>query len=149
MKKVELAKELFSMGYSCSQAVFVAYSEGLGLSRDWAIRISAPFRAGMGRTGRTCGAVTGAYMALGLKYGDGSPEDEGAKTKVCGLVQEFDREFVKKHGTTVCNELLGCDISIPEVRKEAGEKGLFFTICPKVVEDAAEIAGRLLERDGV
>jgi C_GCAxxG_C_C family probable redox protein len=147
MKREELAKEMFGKGYSCSQAVFAACSEGLGLERDLAIRIAAPFRAGMGRTGRTCGAVTGAYMALGLKYGDGGPEDNASKDRVCALVSEFDREFVKKHGSTVCNELLGCDIGIPEVRKEAGEKGLFFTICPGLVVDAAAIAEALLARE--
>jgi hypothetical protein len=86
-------------------------------------------------------------MALGLKFGDSSPDDNARKDRVCALVQEFDREFVKMHGSTVCNELLGCDIGIPEVRKEAGEKGLFVTICPKLVADAAAIAGRLLERE--
>lgn len=148
MKKEELAKELFSKGYSCSQAVFSACGEELGLGRDLALRIAAPFRAGMGRTGRTCGAVTGAYMALGLKYGDGSPEDNASKDKVCALVREFDREFVEKHGSTVCNELLGCDIGNPEARAKAGEQGLFLTICPKLVGDAAEIAGRLIGREG-
>ena len=33
---------------------------------DAALRVSAAFGGGMGRTGGTCGAVTGALMVLGL-----------------------------------------------------------------------------------
>jgi C_GCAxxG_C_C family probable redox protein len=144
MTREEKAKEFFSKGYSCSQAVFAALGHGLGMDLDLAFRIAAPFRAGMGRTGRTCGAVTGAYMALGLKHGDGDPADNAAKDRVCALVQEFDRQFVARHGSTGCSELVGCDMGKPEERVKAAEKGIFFTLCPRLVADAVEIAGALI-----
>jgi len=147
MKNEDHARELFIRGYSCSQAVFAAYSEELGLGSEWALRIAAPFRAGMGRMGKTCGAVTGALMVLGLKYGEGGPGDNARKDLVCGLVQEFHRAFSSKNGSCICNELLGCDISDPGQMKQAAEKGIFFTLCPELVRSAAEIVGRMIEND--
>ena len=54
-----------SRHYGCSQAVFIPFAEQMGLDSETANAISANFRAGM-LTGRVCGAVTGALMALGL-----------------------------------------------------------------------------------
>jgi hypothetical protein len=34
---------------------------------------------------------------------------------------------------------MGCDISTPEGYEAAKEKGLFTSVCPKFVRDAAEI----------
>ena len=69
MSKVDEAIECFYSGYSCSQAVLSAYCEDLGLDKETAMKISCGFGAGMARLGATCGAVTGAYIAIGLKYG--------------------------------------------------------------------------------
>jgi hypothetical protein len=44
----------------------------------------------------------------------------------------------------VCRELLGHDLSKPEGRKAAYEKGLFTTLCPQFVRDAVEIVEQLL-----
>jgi C_GCAxxG_C_C family probable redox protein len=145
MNKEDLAMELFDRGYSCSQAVFAAYSEEFGLSRELALKISAPFRGGMGRLGKTCGALTGAFMVLGLKHGDVDPDDNARKDRVCVLVQELHRKFAEMHGATVCSELMGCDMSNPEARAQAVEKGLHRTLCLNLVRDAARIAGGLLE----
>ena len=68
-KHIELARSRFSEGFSCSQSVLAAFAPELGLDADAALRVSAAFGGGMGRTGGPCGAVTGALMVLGLKYG--------------------------------------------------------------------------------
>lgn len=59
-------------GYSCSEAVVAAYAPLFGMARETAARISAGFGGGMAQ-GKTCGAVTGAYMVISLKYGAGTP----------------------------------------------------------------------------
>ena len=73
MNSIEDAVNLFENGYMCSQAVFAAFSEDYGLSREQALKIGACFGSGM-RKGEVCGACTGALMALGLKYGDNKAE---------------------------------------------------------------------------
>jgi C_GCAxxG_C_C family probable redox protein len=144
MTKADNAVEIFGKGFNCSQSVFAAYSEELGMSREQALRVSCGFGAGMGRMCETCGAVTGAIMALGLKYGKVRPEDEPAKEKTYALVNELAREFKARNGTVVCKELLGCDMGTPEGMKYAKEHNFHSTKCPKYVRHAAEILDKLL-----
>lgn len=94
--------------------------------------------------GETCGAVTGALMAIGLKYGMTQAKDEAAREKTYKLTQEFASKFKARHNSMVCRELLGYDLSKPEERKAAHDKGLFSTLCPKFVRDAVEIVEPLL-----
>jgi C_GCAxxG_C_C family probable redox protein len=97
----------------------------------------------------TCGAVTGAFMALGLKYGRFIADDLEAKAKTNGLVQEFAKEFKELNGSIRCTELLKCNLSTPEGVQSANEQNVFKTICPKLVKDAARIVERLLIKEGV
>ncbi|MDD2550794.1 MAG: C-GCAxxG-C-C family protein, partial [Bacteroidales bacterium] len=66
---VSEALELFKSGFNCSQAVLAAFSEECGISRETALKIACPFGGGIGGYGRTCGALTGGLMVIGLKYG--------------------------------------------------------------------------------
>ena len=68
MSNVETALTCFKEGHSCAQAIVVVYGPKLGLDRESALKIASTFCGGLGMTGETCGAVTGALMVLGLKY---------------------------------------------------------------------------------
>ena len=107
-------------------------------------RLACAFGGGMGRMAKTCGAVTGAFMVIGLKYGQTQSNDKAAKEKTYALVREFADLFAKEHGSIECRELLACDINTPEGLKTANEKDLFKTICPKCVESAVKILEKIL-----
>jgi C_GCAxxG_C_C family probable redox protein len=109
-----------------------------------ALKIAQGFGGGMGRMAQTCGAVTGAFMVLGLKYGNADIHDKKAKERIYGLVREFVRRFESRNSSISCRELLGCDISGPGGVKEAKEKGLFTSVCPKAVRDATEILDEMI-----
>lgn len=144
MSKSERAVSCFEEGFSCAQAVLSTFGPGLGLSREAALRVAGGFGGGMGRMGRVCGAVTGAFMVIGLRYGKTRPEDEEKREKAYNLVNQFADAFRTRNGSIVCGELLGCDISTPEGRGLAREKGVFATLCPELVRDAAEIIEEIL-----
>jgi C_GCAxxG_C_C family probable redox protein len=95
--------------------------------------------------GQVCGAVTGAFMVIGLKYGKTCAEDNETREKACCLVQEFTERFKSRNGSIVCRELIECDISTPAGLELAREQGLFETLCPRLVQDAAEIIAEILE----
>ena len=78
-------------------------------------------------------------MVIGLQHGKTEAEDNETKEVCYDLVKEFVEQFKSRNGSTVCKELLGYDVSIPEERELANEQGLFATLCPKLVRDAAEI----------
>ena len=101
MNRIEMVGSRFAEGYNCSQAVLSAYAPDLGLADETALKIAAGFGGGMGRMAETCGAVTGALMVLGLKYGATSPERE-AKERVYERVREFAKRFKARNGSLVC-----------------------------------------------
>ncbi|MHC4190407.1 MAG: C-GCAxxG-C-C family protein [Planctomycetota bacterium] len=136
--KVEQAVSLFKQGYNCSQAILAAYAEHPDLRRKTALKLACGFGGGM-RMAETCGAVTGAFMVIGLKYGPADAEDKNAKEKTYELVREFAEKFNSRNGSVICKELLGCDISTREGAKIAKENNLCSSLCPKMIRDAAEI----------
>jgi C_GCAxxG_C_C family probable redox protein len=146
MDKVEKARSYMAERKSnCAQSSFRVFAEDFGLDEVIALRIAQGFGGGMGHTGNVCGAVTGAYMALGLANPASKDNPRQSVDKTYALVKEFDRQFTALHGTVNCSELLGYDLSKPEKVLEAREKGLFTTMCPGFVADAVKIAEDLLK----
>jgi C_GCAxxG_C_C family probable redox protein len=145
-EKSEQAVSYFE-NFNCAQSVIAAYGPELGLDPETALRVAGGFGGGMGRLGEVCGAVTGAFMAIGLKRAKVHPEDDESTTKekAYALVHEFAERFRARHGSILCRELLGCHIGTPEGVTQAREEGLFEQVCPKMVESAAEILEQLLE----
>ena len=133
------AVDLFHRGFFCSQAVLCTYCEQFGLDTDTACRIAIPFGAGIGYTGNMCGAVAGALMVIGLKYGNTDPDDMNTKKKVFAATQKFIVEFMDRHGTINCTELLGYDLSDPEQLFRARKNGVTKEKCPVFIRDAAKI----------
>ena len=142
--RVEQAVACFQEGYSCSQALLSTFAPQFGLDRELALKISGPFGAGMGRMGDTCGAVTGAFMVIGLLHGRTQAGDQETKEKAYALVTELANQFRQRNGSLACRDLLGCDLSTPEGRQYAHDHGLPATRCVDFVRDAAEIIDRML-----
>ena len=68
-KRAEIARNYFSCGYNCAQAVALAFEDILPLDKEGIALMSSPFGGGMGRMREVCGAVSGMYMVLGAKNG--------------------------------------------------------------------------------
>ena len=144
MSNPEKAVACFKEGFACSQAVLATYADAFGMDRETALRVAGGFGGGMGGLGEVCGAVTGAFMVLGLKYGRTDPADKAAKEKTYAAVQKFANRFKDRHGSIICRDLIGCDLSTPAGVQAAREKGLFATVCVDMVRSAAEILEELL-----
>lgn len=139
MERVDSAVSCFRKGYTCSQAIVSVYGALFGLDRATALKIASGFGGGMGRMATTCGAVTGAFMVVGLSHGATDPEDKESKETTHKLVRDFTGRFLALNGSIICKDLMGCDISQPEGLETVREKGLFLTLCSKFVKDSAEI----------
>ena len=127
----DAAKELFLQGYNCSQAVLATFSEKYGLPKLQALHMACGFGGGV-RAGEICGAVSGAVLIIGLKYGSD-------KITCYEKTVEFNNTFKQKNGYIVCRDLLGYDISTELGMNTAKEKGLFKTTCVDMVTNAVEI----------
>lgn len=147
MEPLEQAQMLFKEGYSCSQSILMAFAPLFDLDRETAARLAASFGGGVARRGETCGAVNGAFMVLGLKFGHTSALDLDSKEKTYRAVQEFISQFQMRNRSITCNQLLDLDVSTPDGLQTAHDTQLFSTRCPGFVEDAVDILDQLLASD--
>lgn len=142
--KVEKSANYFKNGFNCSQAVLAAFASDFGLSEEMALKIATQFGGGA-RKGEMCGAVSGALMVLGLKYGHyhyNALEEKGNAYKIA---EDFMNRFIAKKGTVVCRELLGYDVSKPEDMIKIKEMDLFKKTCPEMIKCATEIVEEMLQ----
>ena len=121
--KGDKAKELFEKGYNCAQAVFGAFAEDLGIDFNFAVKLSSGFGGGMGRLREVCGAVSGMFLVLNMKYGYDDPKANEEKKTLYKDIQALAEDFKKENGSIVCRELLGLSIKgadspTPEARTE-------------------------------
>ncbi len=142
--RVRRAAALFAEGFSCSQSVFLAFAEELGLEREPALKLSQALGGGMGHLGETCGAVSGAFLAISLKHGRSRAEDLAARDRTYEKMKLLADVFRDRFGSLRCNDLLGCDLGTTEGMAEARSRDLFQTRCPLFVRLAAERTEDLL-----
>lgn len=139
----EEAANLFMKGIDCSQVVAGEFAEETGMDQDTLRKMAACFGGGM-MCGETCGAVTGALMVIGLKYGHCKDDDTQQKEIMQKKVMEFKAHYARKHPSTMCRELLKHDISQPGEMEKVLEEGTMFTYCPRVVENVIQILQEIL-----
>jgi C_GCAxxG_C_C family probable redox protein len=144
MNKAEYAQDFLKKGFSCSQSVISAFMEQFNLDRNTALRISSAFGGGMGGLGGVCGAVTGAFMVIGLKFGSASPHDDEERDRINKKAREFMNKFQIRKGSTLCRDLLGADIGTPEGLNIAKTKGLFETRCPEIIRCSVEALEKIM-----
>jgi C_GCAxxG_C_C family probable redox protein len=148
MKRTDIADSYHDRGFGCSQSVLGAFCEDYGMDPITALKISTGFGSGMGRLCQVCGALTGGFMVLGLKYGkvnsDGSKYGPATETTYA-LVSELARRFEETNGSILCRELIGLDLSVAENRAYAKEQNLFDIRCGKYVRDVVGLLEDLLQ----
>lgn len=145
MERSEKALEYFDNKFNCAQSVLSAFADELGLTEDESLRVACAFGGGMGRQQLTCGAVTGAAMALGLKFGKGKYDDDDKKLQTSNNTVILFEEFTKLNGSNSCRSLLdNLDMRDEAEYKVIVAKNLFHTNCRKYVADAVMIAEKII-----
>jgi C_GCAxxG_C_C family probable redox protein len=143
MNKIINAVDKFVNEYACSQAILSEYCEQYGLDPNTAIRLASGFAGGM-RMGKTCGAVTGAYMVLGLNFCNSNCYKMEGRKDVYKAICEFTKRFKEIHESVECADLLGYDISTSTGMQTVKEQKLFQKFCPKFVETSANLLEQLI-----
>lgn len=146
MSKNEIAISEFKSGLNCAQSVISVFADDLQIDRGLALKMATGFGSGMGRLQGTCGAVTGAFMAIGVYNSNIYEEMADRKSKSIELVQMFNEKFTAIHKTTDCKDLLGCNLRTPEGQAYFKENNLSETICWKCITDSVDILSDLFER---
>ena len=145
--KQQKAIEIFKNNYNCAQSVLSTFSEQFGLSKDSALKLANTFGAGIVYQQHTCGAVNGALMTIGLKFGKGEHGTDADKETANDMASHFIAEFKKINGSINCLQLLEeINISSPEGIALARERNIFQTHCEKYVKDAVSITEKIVNR---
>jgi len=146
MNRQETALKYFRNKFNCSQSVLTAFGGEYGISENDCLKIACAFGGGMGRQQCTCGAVTGALMVLGLKYGKAVNDPEEKKVLTYSKTKEFFNEFKKLNGSTDCKVLLdGLDLNDPVEHQKIVDLKMFDIKCEKYISDAVIITEKLLK----
>jgi C_GCAxxG_C_C family probable redox protein len=136
------SRQLFESGLYCAESVLLAIAEAKGVQSALIPKIATGFCSGLARTCGTCGAVSGAILAINLFTGrsiPGAPVDQNY-TAVRKLLAAFEGEF----GSTNCARLLGCDLGTEEGQKHFREHNLFEQ-CKSFTAEATRTALRIIE----
>jgi C_GCAxxG_C_C family probable redox protein len=147
MTRVEKALARHTSGFGCAQCVASVFAEELGVDEITAQKMALGLGGGIGRQGEVCGALSGAILVLGMKYGVSSMDGEAnkiAKNLVYDLDQKVTQQFRERTGAIRCNEILGFDMNDAAARAIATEKGIFATRCNKCIQDSVEILEKML-----
>lgn len=134
----------FGKGLDCSQVVLMRFADELGYDEEELARMASAFGGGMFH-GDTCGCVTGALMALGMKYGHDGPNEWEKKAAVMKKTAEFETAFAERCGSLYCRELTGFDFAVPGEVEKARASGVMLEKCPELARIAMEEAARLME----
>lgn len=148
--KGERAYELFKEGYNCSQAVFGAFAEELGVDFDTAVKLASGFGGGIGRMREVCGTFTGLTMAASMIYGYNDPKDTETKTELYEKIRALADKFREENGSIICRELLGLQqaekSAVPEARTSEYYKK---RPCAELCRYAAELLEQFIKENPV
>ena len=137
--------ENFTSGINCCMTVFGECAAALGFSREDAYKIGSGFGGGMGISG-TCGCVTGALMALGLKYGVSGPGQAEKEAEYKEKRKEYYKAFMDKVGTYNCTEILeNLNPADPAEKAMIIEKGLMRSKCAEIAAFAVETLAEIMD----
>ena len=128
---------------TCGEAVLMAACDSFGVESDLVPNIALGLAGGVGLQGRTCGAVTGSAMVLGLVAGAKESEYKNRFKRVQKAAGEFVKRFEGELRTTRCRELCGLDLTTPEGMKQLKTK-VKAEKCGKIVRTAARMLAESL-----
>ena len=139
MTHKEKALKLLNEKYHCTQALFGAFADDLGLDLKTAFKISTCFGGGM-RCGNTCGCITAGLLVLGMTFGFYNSSDTEQEVYGNKKTEEFIKRFSEKmNGKVNCRDILGKDISIPDEMAIIRKEGLILKKCPEALSASIEI----------
>jgi len=137
------ATDLFQQGYSCAQAIVLAYSPFFDISDTCALGVTQAFGGGLKRQD-VCGAVTGAYMVLGLYARTQTDNPQATNELVKSLMVEYNSLFLDKFESFSCREITGVDFDKLKRNNQRALLKKSHDNCIRVVEISSEILKNLM-----
>ncbi len=123
----------------------MALSEAQNIINEIIPRIATGFGAGISRHGEVCGALSGAVMGLGLRFGRSQVSETPEDTSPYQFGQTMVKLFASRFGHIRCRDILNLDISSDEGVKKYRELNLWESKCRVLIRITTELAYDLLQ----
>ena len=122
----------------CAEASFIVLKEAFDLPHAQDSSAAMALNGGIAYSGGTCGAITGAALAVGMRADRRSADHRAAKRAARLVTADLLAAFEAAFGTSACRELIGADL-----RTEAGHQafidgGIWRDRCMRQIEMAVE-----------
>lgn len=147
MDKSQKAAGYMKTGYNCSKAIVKTYAEDVGINEEEIVKIASVLGGGIGRTGHVCGAVSGAALIIGAKFGSTDNTKLESKDKAYQKGRELLERFAAENKSILCSEIIGYDINSKEGLMQARQAGVFAQKCPRFVASAARILEAIISEE--
>lgn len=134
MEKQITAVKLFTEGMNCAQSVLLSFADDLKLDKISAEQLTSGLGAGMGRLHKTCGAVNGSFMVIGMHNSINIHDTQVRAEKTNLNIQKLESDFAEKFGSSDCGPIINTDLKTEAGRKFFSENNLKVDICNNCVE---------------
>ena len=102
--------------YNCCESVLLTLADYLGMDSELIPKIGTAIGAGVGLNGLLCGSISSVAIAVGMKYGRSSAEEN--PQPAWNMIDEYVAAFKGKFGTVNCRQLTGFNLKTEEGLKE-------------------------------
>ncbi len=133
--------------HGCAEATFLALKAGFGLPEPADPSPAMALNGGVAYSGGTCGAVTGAALAVGMLAGSRIADHPRAKLVARQLTAELMDAFRSAHGAVDCRDLLGIDLRAPGAHDAFITSGAWRSRCMAQIEFAVGRMAPLADPD--
>ncbi|HYO42317.1 MAG TPA: C-GCAxxG-C-C family protein [Candidatus Limnocylindrales bacterium] len=134
--------------YGCAETALVALAEAFGLPDAGNASAAMALNGGVAYSGSTCGAITGAALAVGQlaasRIADHRDAKRVARTLTADLITEFEAAF----GATTCRLLTGADLTTEEGHRAFIASGAWRDGCMRQIELAVTRLAPLRDEAG-
>lgn len=133
------ARELYlddANTYGCAETAFVVLKEAYGLPDPGDSGAAMALNGGIAYTGSTCGAITGAALAVGQLAASRIDDHAVAKRVARAITGDLIAAFETAFGATTCRALTGVDLSTEAGHRAFIEGGAWRDGCMRQVEMA-------------
>lgn len=139
----------FASGFNCAESVFLVLNDRLskrGKRCTCAVPcVATGFGGGIGRSGATCGALSGVVLAIGLAINHDKAADVEKKYKVYDLVSKVVTDFERKFGSSLCATLTGFNLREKEERLRYRSQRVQDKMCSKFVTWCTDYGAHLID----
>jgi C_GCAxxG_C_C family probable redox protein len=122
--------------FGCAETCLIVLKHAYDLDRPMDGSAAMALNGGIAYRGGTCGAITGAALAVGMlaerRVADHAAAKRVARELVVGLIDGFEAEF----GATDCRDLIGHDLRAPGQHEAFIASGIWRDRCMRQIEYA-------------